>query len=346
MLSNMMDLGSEHRFHLHFGRVGEDPRIDELVHRSNAIRHNHPGRVRSYLSIPLQVLFTRSRVYWMMSGDGKLRIPVPARTACIVYDCGRYVVPQCYNVSDPQEERKVASKHLQARDLIITISETVKQEIVELFGVNPDTIVVAPCAVPMPDPANMGIRPGALPTGRPYFLMVNPGRAYKNWQDAIAGFGAYVLANPDDRECLLVLAGDLRFETEGVNRAVTAAGCPDRIVCLGYVSDDEISFLYRNARIALFPSLYEGFGIPALEAMAHNVPLIISDIPVLKEVAAGAAVSVPIGSPDLLAGAMAELNVDDALRQMLVSKGRQRVKAYSWKASAQTALNALVNLGR
>ncbi len=111
----MSELDTENRFHLHFGRIGEDPRIDELVNRTNMVRHSHPGRYRSYLTIPIEVLRTRSRVYFMMSGDGKLRIPMPSKTSAVVYDCGRHVLPERYGVSDPKAEREIAASHLRAR---------------------------------------------------------------------------------------------------------------------------------------------------------------------------------------------------------------------------------------
>ena len=84
--------------------------------------------------------------------------------------------------------------------------------------------------------------------------------------------------------------------------------------------------------------------MPALEAMSHDLPVIVSDIPVLKEVTQDAALHVPIGQPEQLAQVMARLNEDEALRRCLIDKGRQRLNAYSWRESAQITLNALLAL--
>ncbi len=213
---------------------------------------------------------------------------------------------------------------------MVTISETVKSEIVDLFGVDPDKIVVAPCAVERPVPGYEGDRPAALAQDTPFFLMFNPGRGTKNWEDVIAAFGIYVASNSVDRDTLLVLAGDLRTETEGIRKAIVDSGCADRIVCLGYVTDDETVYLYRNARMSLFPSRYEGSGIPALEAMAHGLPVIVSDIPVMREVTGGAALTIPLDKPASLAEAMSQLNTDNALRTEIVTKGMERIAAYAW----------------
>ena len=346
ILAEMIEQGREHRFHLHFSQEGADARVDALIARPNVSGHQHTGAVRSYAALPLEILRTRSRAYYLMNGDGRLRIPVPCPTAAIVYDCASYVLPARYGGREDAAFREAAGRHMRQRDVLFTLSETVKAEMVDLFAVRPEQVVVAPCAVDLPERRVESERPKALPADRPFFLMVNMGRPYKNWQDVVAAFGLYVEAHPHDRETVLVLAGELRSETEKLGAAIAASAAKERILCLGYLSAAELHYLYTHARMALFPSRYEGFGIPALEAMAYDLPLIVSDIPVLKEVTADAALHVPLDQPQDMADAMEALNADSALRSRLTERGRARLEAYSWQESGRITLDALLALGR
>ena len=344
ILSAMIEQGPEHRFHLHFSQEGEDARVDALLCLPNVTGHRHPGPWRSYAALPLEILRTRSRAYYLMNGDGRLRIPVPCPTAAIVYDCGNYILPSSQG-ADTAELRETAGRNMRKRDILFTLSETVKAEMVDLFSVRPEQVVVAPCAVDRPDMTVQGERPKALAAGRPFFLMVNMGRAYKNWQDVVAAFALYLEAHPHDKETVLVLAGELRGETEKIAAALAVSPVQERILSLGYLSEAELHYLYCHARMALFPSRYEGFGIPALEAMAYDLPIIVSDIPVLKEVTADAALHVPLDRPEVLAEAMDCLNSDSALRASLVQRGQARLEAYSWRDSGRKTLDALTALG-
>ena len=112
------------------------------------------------------------------------------------------------------------------------------------------------------------------------------------------------------------------------------------------MSAEELRYLYRRARVALVPSRYEGFGVPALEALTYGVPLIVSDIPVLLEVTGGAAVSVPLDRPDLMAAEMVRLNRDVQLRHSFIQKGKQRAEAYTWQQSARRTLQGLLRVAQ
>lgn len=346
LLSEMVQLGAEHTFHLHFAWEGWDPRIDALLAEPNVVGHEHRGRIRSHASLPLAVLRTRSRVYFRMyNEDAPLRVPIPARRVALVLDNGRHLFPAEYGGVDAAELLRATRRHISAFQLIVTISETVKREIVELLDVDPDRIVVASCAVDRPDREAPAERPPAVPAGADFLLMVNPGGANKNWQDALAGFARFARSQNASDSTLLVLAGSLSSEHERISHAIAADPVlAARVVCPGYVSESQMHWLYRHARLALCPSRYEGFGIPVLEAFAYGVPLIAADIPVLREVAGTGAQFVALGDPEAMADAIHRVLSDGQLRARLVGHGHARVDAYSWRDSATTALEALAGL--
>ncbi len=348
ILDEMTDIGRSDTFHLHFGWDEWHPRIDDLIVKPNVVCHEHRGRIRSHASLPLEIVRTRSRIYFRMyNEDSRLRVPIPSARVALVLDNGRHLFPREYAIADAPELRRATRRHIRCFDLIITISQTVKSEIVELFAVDPQRIVVAPCAVDPPAGAAPGERPPALAAERPFVLMVNPGGANKNWQDALAGFARFARERDDAERVLLVLAGGLASERERIERAVRSdALLNSAVVCLGHVPDEQLVWLYRRARLALYPSRYEGFGIPVLEAFAHGLPIIASDIPVLREVGADAAYFVALGDTEAMAAALDRLLTDDLLRERLVARGHERVQDFSWQDSARTILDALATVAR
>jgi alpha-1,3-rhamnosyl/mannosyltransferase len=107
---------------------------------------------------------------------------------------------------------------------------------------------------------------------------------------------------------------------------------------LGFVPDDDLAALYRSAAALVFPSLYEGFGIPLLEAMAAGCPVVTSDWGAMKEVTAEAAVHVDSRRPEAIAGAVLALLEDPARRQALSEAGRRRAAGFTWDETARRTL--------
>ena len=136
---------------------------------------------------------------------------------------------------------------------------------------------------------------------------------------------------------LLVLCGKYGWKTESIRSQVEAAEQAGWARHLGYVGEQELASLYEHAQLVLFPSLYEGFGLPAVEAQWAGTPLVCSDLPVLREVAGEGAMFAPPDRPDLMAEAVVRVLVEDALRADLIQLGKQRIAELSWsRAAAET----------
>jgi glycosyltransferase involved in cell wall biosynthesis len=346
ILAQMADIAPQTTFHLHFAMDGWNPRIDELLKQPNMKAYRYTGPVGRHVLPPLNIARTRSRAYYMMNGNtGAMRVPVPCPTAALFHDMRLVLCKDIYGAESCDAFAKTAREWIYARDCIITGAETVKQEIMEFFKLPAERIVVASESTDHHPADGPESRPEKLPQNRPYFLMVNPGEIRKNWQDVLDAFAIYLRQHEEDKETVLVFAGNLRAETDPVaERLKKDAVLAERTILLGYITDEELRYLYRNARFMLYPSKYEGFGIPTLEAMGQNCPVILSDIPVFREVAVDAALFVPIGKPAQMAEAMYELHTDEDKRRDLVARGQKRVAAYSWRASAKKTLDVLTTL--
>jgi glycosyltransferase involved in cell wall biosynthesis len=127
-----------------------------------------------------------------------------------------------------------------------------------------------------------------------------------------------------------------------VLRAIDALDLPDRIHRLGYVAEDELPPLLYGARLFCFVSLYEGFGLPVLEAQAAGVPVMTANNSSLPEVAGDAAILVDPTDVDAIADAMLRLSSDEALRQRLIAAGHANVARFSWQKAARETLAVLL----
>ncbi|HZT91819.1 MAG TPA: glycosyltransferase family 1 protein [Gaiellaceae bacterium] len=190
---------------------------------------------------------------------------------------------------------------------VVAVSERTKRDAVELYGLPPDRIAVAPHGV---DPA---FSPGD--GSRDYALFVGAVQARKDPLAALAAASAVGLP--------LVVAGP---EKEPALAAELRAGGAD---LRGWVDVEELARLYRGAAAVLLPSRYEGFGLPALEAMASGTPVVLSADPALREVAADAGVYAEEGD---LAGALRRA-LDE--RERYVQAGLERAKRFSWRETAR-----------
>jgi alpha-1,3-rhamnosyl/mannosyltransferase len=133
----------------------------------------------------------------------------------------------------------------------------------------------------------------------------------------------------------LVLCGGYGWKAEGLRREVDAARAEGWLHHFGYVSEQELAAFYRNARLFVFPSRYEGFGLPLLEAMSAGVPAVASDLPVLRELGGDAALYAPALDEETWAERVEELLSDGELAERLAAAGRERATLFTWERAAE-----------
>ncbi len=178
------------------------------------------------------------------------------------------------------------------------------------------------------------VEPGSLPQGVPseFALHVGTIEPRKNVSGLLEAWRRLRDRRPDAPQ--LVLCGKFGWKSESVKAEVQRCAREGWLLHLGYVEDAELAALYRGARVVVFPTLYEGFGLPAVEALWAGAPLVCSDLPVLREVTGGAALFAPADRPDLFADRVEQVLGDAALRTRLVEQGKSRVAELSWHRTA------------
>ncbi|WP_175404004.1 glycosyltransferase family 1 protein [Mucilaginibacter sp. PPCGB 2223] len=227
--------------------------------------------------------------------------------------------------------------------LIITISECSKNDIVNILKVEPDKIVVIYCGVaneftntgsPSPECENILKRLEVKKKG--YLLGVSSLEPRKNFVKLVQ---AYKKLNNDALPLVIVGSEGKVFADHDLKEMITDS---PNIKLTGYITDVELAYLYRSAFCFIYPSLYEGFGMPPLEAMASGCPTIVSDTSSLPEVCGDASLYVNPYDVDLLTEAMIRLHEDPQLRAGLIEKGAGQYKKFSWKKSGD-ALEKIIN---
>lgn len=224
--------------------------------------------------------------------------------------------------------------------LILTPSEATRRDVVRLLGAAPERVRVIPyaaaprfrpaAAAPERLAAMYGIRP-------PYFLYVGTLEPRKNLVRALRAFARVRGDLPGHR---FVFAGERGWKYQDVLTEARRPELADSVTFLGYVEEERLAPLYSHATALVYPSLYEGFGLPVVEAMACGTPVLTSRSSSLGEIADGAAVLVdPTDEPALAAG-LRSLGTDADLRRSLSERGLARAASYSWERTGRETVAA------
>jgi glycosyltransferase involved in cell wall biosynthesis len=228
-----------------------------------------------------------------------------------------------------------------AADAIVAPTDAIRQEVCEHLRVAEQKVFVVPEAAreffqPV-DFAKTKVTRDGLGIGAEFVLTVGTIEPRKNIPTLVAAFERLLLQEPN-RQLQLVIVGGKGWLSGPSFAAIENSPAVGQIVLTGYLQDEALRDLYSSCRVFVYPSLYEGFGLPPLEAMACGAPAIVSDIPALVESTGGAARIAPALDPDELAQAMSELLHDDQKRAELIQAGRRRVTELSW---TQTAIKTM-----
>lgn len=263
------------------------------------------------------------------------------RLVVTIYDASVVTHPQFHVKENIDHCLRGILAAIERADAIITISEHARRELVERLNVPADRIAVTLLASPpelrrVLDPVRLRrVRERyKLPERFVLFLgMVEPRKNLMRLVDAYAGL------NPGTRrETHLVVAGPLGWLNKALFERIEDLGIGSSVQFIGYVDDGDLAAVYSLATVFAYPSLYEGFGIPVLEAMICGTPVLTSDVAALPEVVGDCALLVPPTDTDAISKALLRLLESDTLRADLSARGMRRAAQFSWDRCARETL--------
>jgi glycosyltransferase involved in cell wall biosynthesis len=330
--------GSAHRLEVPpaWGRTARRRLYDSVTSRARRL-----GRILAQAATPI----VRPRPPAIPRSDGRLE--------ALGVDVIHFVTPQAYRTEVPSlyqphdllhvhEPQQFSSLHRDYREhayrefceqaaLVVAMTNWGRSDLAAHYGIDPGRIAVVPLP-PVVVPPIAGIHQDVRPTDG-YLLYPAQTWPHKNHLGLIGALKLVRDRHPDMR---IVCTGRLTEHYGQIAKRAASLGVDDRIRFLGYVPETELRELYRGALGVVFPSRFEGWGLPVVEAFAAGTPVGCSDIPVLREVAGNAALYFDPRSAQSIANGMARLWTDATLRGTLRTAGLERVKGLTWPKAAAT----------
>jgi glycosyltransferase involved in cell wall biosynthesis len=336
LLEHLARLDHDHRFRLYcrlpkhglglddrFTWIGI-PRPDPAWHVAAALRASRDCDVYLSTNSYLTAWFTR--------------IP----TACVVYDLVAFIEGTEAQPRAERIEHATIRPALRRSAALVCISEATRADLIARFPSAASKATVVPLAaderfgVPLSEGELTRVRAEHALDG-PYVLSVGTLEPRKNLERLVEAYAG--LPEGLRSSYPLVLTGPKGWEIDALIERVGAS--PHDIRLLGYVPELDLAALYQACTVFCYPSLYEGFGLPVLEAMAAGAPVLTSNVSSLPEVAGGAALEVDPLDVNAIRAGLAELLTSASLRTDLTLRGRERAKAFSWERTARETLETL-----
>jgi glycosyltransferase involved in cell wall biosynthesis len=317
--------------------------FDPLPDNFELLEYAHqPGTFRTHLHLPW--LLRKRRVDILHMPWFYAPAIVPSRLLITVHDLSDVLAPPV-GASPPVQTGRLffARRALNRADHIFAVSHASKRDLARFFHIPESKITVVYDAVderflnePLPADADRILERHAV--NSPYVLYAGNIRPQKNLPRLIEAFAvakAELRGNPEFDQLKLLVIGEALNRHADLRRAVVRARVREDVRFLGFVPGPVLRVFYSRALAFLFPSLYEGFGLPPLEAMAHGTPVLTSNVSSLPEVFQDAALLVNPENVFDIARGIRQILTENALRQTLRRRGYERARMYSWENAAR-----------
>lgn len=261
-----------------------------------------------------------------------------ARKVVTVHDLSHEISPQFHPAARVELMQRALPPSMAIADHVITVSETIRVEVIERFGLNPQKVtatLLAADPVYRPHTSDM-LRPAMQALGlraRQYSLFVGTVEPRKNVERLVMAYAS--LPAGLRKEFPLVIAGGSGWNSASIHESIEVGVSEGWLHYLSYLDQRWLPALYAGARLMAYPSLYEGFGLPIIEAMASDTPVLTSNLSCMPEVAGGAAALVDPFELDDIAATLQECLENEAWQSRARERGLRRAAELSWDICAE-----------
>lgn len=338
LLPLLFTLGAQHRYVLVYqnpkllGTYAAYPNVEELVSR-----------------VPGTVLWDQVAVPWVTRNrqldiifNPKFTVPLlhPAKKVFVLHGSEWFAIPGHFKWHDRLYCRTVVPWYCRKADAFIAVANKVKEDAVRYVDADPDKIFPIHNAIDprqfyfIEDEARLAAVRARYRLPEKFVLWVGQIESRKNVKRLLRAFAEIAREFPHE----LVIAGDQRWSTREELSEVGTLGLEQRVRFLGWVPHTDLPAIYRMAELFAFPSLYEGFGIPLVEAMACGCPILTANTCAPPEVIDGAGLLVDPYDVAAIAAGMRTTLANPALRAAMIARGLERARAFRWEKSAREVL--------
>lgn len=334
LINNISKIDKENNYYLCY-------RFSHIKNKAKILKIDQDNFRTKIIQEPLNFIFQLKLDIFHGLAD---RLPWSYRSGNIVtiHDVGAAILEDNYaskHFKDMMRKRYDKMLNEKQADLIITVSEFTKKEIIKHFSYPEENIRVIYHGIrkifrPQNESSINKVK-DKYGINNDYFFYVGAINLRKN---IIRVIEAFKIFSEKNKAINLVLTGNLSYGHEEIIEKIIKLKLEERIKLVGYLKNEELASLYSGAKALVFPSLYEGFGLPVIEAMACGTPVLTSNISSMPEIAGDAACLVnPLDVTDI-AENLLNLAEDDNLRKILREKGQERAKIFSWEKAAKETL--------
>lgn len=271
-----------------------------------------------------------------------LPFSVPMKSVIAILDVSYLHFPELFSKKDLYMLKLWGKFSIKKASKIITISQTSRNDIIKSYGVPESRVEVVYPGIKLVDGSSLtsqGMEKFGI--SKKYILFVGTLQPRKNVERLIEAFSKLKRADLE-----LVIVGRKGWMYQDILNAPEKFDVADRVKFIHDASDQDLPNLYKNAEIFVLPSLYEGFGLPVLEAMQYGVPVITSNVSSLPEAGGDAALYVDPKSAKDITEKMEKLLSDESLRNEMIAKGKKQAAKFSWEKAAKQTLSVLEGVAR
>lgn len=326
------------------GRVPDYPRGANVSRRVLRVNERWTNILWHRLQVPIPADWLTGPVDLFHSPDFVMPPVGAARSILTVHDLAFLLYPECADARLRAYLEKVVPRSAQRADYVVADSENTRNDVICLLGVAPERVTVVPGGVdpsfrPVTEPARLAAlrHEIGIDETTPYILFIGVIEPRKNLMGLIEAFDILKSRRPLPHK--LVVAGRRGWLSDGTMDRADRSLYRSDIIFPGFIPEGEMATLYSAAESFAFPSHYEGFGLPVLEAMACGKPVVASRASSLPEIVGDAGMQVDPDDPERLASALELLALNPEMRADFSARGLERAALFSWDAAAKVMLD-------
>ena len=342
ILKNLLTLDLENHYHVYWAGENYEEYLKENSKLMLVSTRNHNFFEKNYF--PLNLKKENIEVYHIPQNGMGMSDSIPCKKIVTIHDLIPYIMPETVGKGYLTKFLLEMPQIIERSNAIITVSEYSKKDILRFFPIDPQKIFVTPLAAalkykPLDKLKCKEFLKNKYNIAKPFILYIGGFSPRKNVKALILAFSKIFKELPVEYN-LVIVGADNRDQYDYLNSLGMNMEISKQIIFTNYVPDEDLPMFYNGSQVFAYPSLYEGFGLPPLEAMSCGIPVVTSNLTSIPEVIGDAGILIDPYKEEALGNALLMVLCDLKLQSTLGLKGIERAKNYTWEKTAKDTLIA------